>query len=317
MWIDGHPLPGVTAVAGNAMTNGRSTLLFAWNYQLPSQQGSSQAWLRILREPFRKQAFELSVGTLAGPPLRTAVNDFRILRVRERGVWAWVLFFAAAIYGTCKLAQTTNLLREEAGWFKPDETRAYSLARTQMMLWTFVVAMSYTFIWMVTWNQDILNGRVLVLLGVAMGTTVLGSVADSANRDKAVQIMKTSLPVKAVATVAAPPPVADPAVNDAIATLTTPKNETFLLDLVSDRNGPAVTRVQMLLFTAILAVIFIAEVYSTLVMPQFSDTLLGLMGVSSSGYLAMKVNEQKNEPPKGEPVLPLPPAPLPLPPAGQ
>ena len=40
-------------------------------------------------------------------------------------------------------------------------------------------------------------------------------------------------------------------------------------------------------------VIFIVETARTLAMPEFSDTLLGLMGISSSGYLALKVPERK------------------------
>lgn len=49
----------------------------------------------------------------------------------------------------------------------------------------------------------------------------------------------------------------------------------------------------MLLFTFILMGIFLADVHRTLVMPEFSAALLGLMGLTSSGYLAMKVPEKK------------------------
>ena len=45
----------------------------------------------------------------------------------------------------------------------------------------------------------------------------------------------------------------------------------------------------MVLFTVLLAVIFVAKTASALVMPEFDTTLLGLMGISSGTYLGFKL----------------------------
>jgi hypothetical protein len=42
-----------------------------------------------------------------------------------------------------------------------------------------------------------------------------------------------------------------------------------------------------------LMIIFVATVYETLAMPQFDNSLLGLMGISSAAYAGMKIPENK------------------------
>ena len=56
--------------------------------------------------------------------------------------------------------------------------------------------------------------------------------------------------------------------------------------------GISIHRFQMFAWTLILGVIFIGSVYKNLEMPQFSATLLGLMGISSGTYLGFKVPEK-------------------------
>jgi hypothetical protein len=50
----------------------------------------------------------------------------------------------------------------------------------------------------------------------------------------------------------------------------------------------------MVVWTVVLTLIFVHEVYATLSMPQFSDTLLTLMGISSGTYVALKIPEKKS-----------------------
>ncbi len=65
-------------------------------------------------------------------------------------------------------------------------------------------------------------------------------------------------------------------------------------DLTTDINGPALHRVQVFYWTIILGIVFIVAVYRELAMPQFSDTLLALMGVTSGGYLGFKYPEKQS-----------------------
>jgi hypothetical protein len=130
--------------------------------------------------------------------------------------------------------------------------KSYSLARTQMALWTLIVAGALVFIFMVTWNQNSITSGVLILLGVSFGTTLLAAVSDGSQP-------------------------------------TPQQSQGFLADLLSDGDGPSFHPYQMLLFTVILAVFFMVQVATNLIMPQFDTTLLGLMGISNGTYLGFKL----------------------------
>ena len=69
----------------------------------------------------------------------------------------------------------------------------------------------------------------------------------------------------------------------------------FLRDVISDAHGVSLYRFQLFAWTLVLGVIFCASVYDGLQMPQFSPTLLGLMGISSGTYLGFKVPEKQAE----------------------
>ena len=52
----------------------------------------------------------------------------------------------------------------------------------------------------------------------------------------------------------------------------------FFTDLVSDHRGVSFHRFQIAVWTLVLGIIFVLEVIDNLKMPEFSDTLLALMG---------------------------------------
>ena len=280
MWIDGRPMPGVDGVR-SATADGKTTLSFYWDERLPSLAQSKESWMRILRHPFSKQNVEVSAGPLAGPPLPSQIQAFPIRRISERGVYVWIAFFILSIVALWLADRQWNILREEGEVDPKAGRRAFSLARTQMTFWTFVIAMSVSGIWLVTWNEDVLNPSVLLLLGIATGTTLGAIVVDGSKKESARNTLLVT------------PGVQADAIAEANKTLTTPTSENFFLDLISDRDGPSISRVQMLLFTLILMGIFVVETIRTLVMPEFSATMLGLMGISSAGYVALKGPEKK------------------------
>ena len=67
----------------------------------------------------------------------------------------------------------------------------------------------------------------------------------------------------------------------------------FLIDLLSDNGRVTLHRMQIVLWTGVLGFVFISRVKRELSMPTFSETLLGLMGLSSLTYIALKVPELK------------------------
>jgi hypothetical protein len=64
-----------------------------------------------------------------------------------------------------------------------------------------------------------------------------------------------------------------------------------LLDLLSDANGISLHRFQMMVWTLVLGIIFVASVVYTLGMPTFGGTLLAIMGISGGTYLGFEFPE--------------------------
>jgi Flp pilus assembly protein TadB len=66
----------------------------------------------------------------------------------------------------------------------------------------------------------------------------------------------------------------------------------FLRDLLSDGRQYSFHRFQIVAWTLVLGVIFVASVYEGLRMPEFNSTLLGLMGLSAGAYVSLKFPEK-------------------------
>jgi hypothetical protein len=67
----------------------------------------------------------------------------------------------------------------------------------------------------------------------------------------------------------------------------------FRRDVLWDGEGISLHRFQIVVWTLVLGFIFVASVYAELAMPDFSATLLGLMGISSGTYLGFKLPERQ------------------------
>jgi hypothetical protein len=72
------------------------------------------------------------------------------------------------------------------------------------------------------------------------------------------------------------------------------RSEGLLRDLVNDVNGPTIHRWQILIWAAVLAAIYVAEVYANLETPTFGTNLLTLMGISGGMYLGFKIPEKQS-----------------------
>ena len=83
-------------------------------------------------------------------------------------------------------------------------------------------------------------------------------------------------------------------IADAESGLTKPVSESLGKDLLTDVNGITLHRFQMLVWTFVLGVLFTIGVYKELAMPEFSTTLLALMGISAGTYLGFKIPERQS-----------------------
>src|SRR6266853_2868532 len=66
-----------------------------------------------------------------------------------------------------------------------------------------------------------------------------------------------------------------------------------MYDLLAENNLISFHRFQIFVWTLILGIMFVANVYNELAMPQFSATLLGLLGISAGTYVGFKLPETR------------------------
>ena len=164
--------------------------------------------------------------------------------------------------------------------------KPYSYARFQLMWWLVIIADAYMLAY--GWSGDMvaLTTSCLVLLGISAGTTATGRIIDNSRTD-----------------------------DDNAVTQNQP-SEGFIKDILSDQNGISVHRFQSLVFNLIFGIIFLVKFFNSLkttpAYPDFSETDLALMGISSAAYIGLKLGENSSTAPAQNPVTPNP---APAPPA--
>ncbi|MGH8477238.1 MAG: hypothetical protein ACRER2_15980 [Methylococcales bacterium] len=229
----------------------------------------------------------------------------------------------------CWMARGTNLIREPGPAPGAAKLRPYNMGRTQMAFWFFITYASYVVIWLITNALDTITPSLLGLMGISAGTALSEALIDSGKVvDTAAKLQDLSAEKKTleqtipelqsqIATLLAKESMTSDMqsdrdslsaqlrghrtnlarANQQIQSLTRPASanvsEGFLRDILSDGNGYSFHRFQIFAWTILLGVIFISSVYNGLTMPEFSATLLGLMGISSDTYIGFKFPEQK------------------------
>lgn len=321
---------------------------------------------------------EVSVGLDDGYPLGTDVKatkpcttdggGFCLIRVRPYRLLIWTLLALLCLGFLYWLTRNYDLLcdRRPVLW---GTRRPYSLSAVQAAWWFVLVVFSFVFIWMVTGQQD-LSSTALILLSIGLGTALGATVIDASKHNANTASSGTQLALDALLAQkntlegelnALVSSGADPAALAAkkaeydakIEELKTrfpsalgPPRHGFILDILSDDNGVSFHRFQMFVWTVVLGIFFVISVLGGLAMPDFSATLLGLMGVSAGTYLGFKIPETQTDSgaqpptpatppstpptvtppatpetpappavPPAQPVPPVPPAPLAQPPA--
>ncbi len=236
-----------------------------------------------------------------------------------------VLTLASFLY----LSRKTNIIREPGPNPGGGKLKPYNLGRTQMAFWFFLIYVSYLVIWLITDALDTITASLLGLMGISAGTALSEALIDSGkdtaqdtklldlNAEKpSLETSIAQLSEQLTDVNAKPNPTPEDIadrdslnkqlqdartrlgqVNQQIATLTpaTASNVSkgFLQDILADANGYSFHRFQIFAWTIVLGIIFISSVYNNLTMPEFSATLLGLMGLSSGTYIGFKFPEQK------------------------
>jgi hypothetical protein len=303
LFLDGRQIKGIVPESGAPRLGAPSPGTVTdgvLQFHLQRNADSDEAWADILGAPplskgFFERLTEVSVGLENGYALPTDVtvaqstdeqHRFRLIRIHIGWFIACSVVLFAVLFFLLALARYSELLRDIGPKPQPptisDEGNAFqkwlrrlraqkhkpfSLARFQMAIWFFLVIASFVFIWLITGATDTITGSTLVLIGIGAGTA-LGAAAIDVTAENA--------------TAASPP--ASPA-----------ESRGFFADILSERgSGVSFHRFQMFVWTLILAILFLYSVWSRLSMPEFSATLLALMGISSGTYLGFKIPEKQS-----------------------
>ena len=227
------------------------------------------------------------------------------------------------------LARKTNLIREPGPDSVAGKLRPYNLGRTQMAFWFFLVYVSYLVIWLITGALDTITASLLGLMGISAGTALGEALIDSGKAtaqdgqlqdltaekqtlEQGIAALQTQIDSVNTRTPMTPEDVSNrdglskqqqdnrtrlAQVNQQIQALTAPASASvtngFLRDILSDSSGYSFHRFQIFAWTIVLGIMFVSSVYNNLTMPEFSPTLLGLMGLSSGTYIGFKFPEKR------------------------
>jgi hypothetical protein len=236
----------------------------------------------VLASVLGQEKVRVGIGTLADGefkcPEAWPTLTFSVLE--QWRFYAGIVLVVLLLVGIFVLAahpRTTAAFRDS----EPEEDvseRPFSLARSQMAFWFFLVASSLLFIWLVTGDfNGVVSGSTLALFGISLATGVTAAAVDT--------LSPTSTEKE------------------------WPKHSTFFGDILSDGEGSSFHRFQMLAWTLILGLIFVVGVCQTFRLPEFDTNLLALMGISGGLYAGFKWRELKPADDKETPTEPAKPKP--------
>ncbi|OQP38618.1 hypothetical protein A4H97_18000 [Niastella yeongjuensis] len=193
-----------------------------------------------------------------------------------------LVFIAGVFILFLYLAQYQDLLRDIVGNWKtinqvnvellslngttPIVKQPYSLARTQLAVWTFIVSSVY--LYAILWDKrDIsgINQTALILMGISAGTFTVGAIMDVTEIENNVQRGQNQ------------------------------PSQGFFRDILSDKSGAiSIHRYQNVIWTLVAIIIYIYRYNNPKnlnELPELDGTILALSGISSATYLLFKSRE--------------------------
>lgn len=181
----------ILCVDGNAL-NGLVPSLIDDNkklrFDLKRTAESRDGWTAILRRKPRGYTRKVSVTVRQQGVKVEGSVEAKLIAIHPVKFWIFVIIFAAAIVLFVWLARKSDIIRDPGpqpigkGPDVKPHRKPYSLARSQMAFWFFIVVISYVFIWMVTSDLSNLTSSVLALIGISAATGLSSAVVDSSNK---------------------------------------------------------------------------------------------------------------------------------------
>jgi hypothetical protein len=191
------------------------------------------------------------------------------------------------------------------------QPKSYSYARLQLLWWTFIVLATFITILIASGKIPTLDTSTLLLLSIGALTTAsarMVDLSDEANQAKKMAMLPPATPAADPAQAGNPTPSIAPVPAVVVLPLSKDmKSEGFWLDILSDRNGISIHRLQVVVFNILFGAWFIYQSLIQLkgtgpmtpintlssIMPVITENNLILLGLSAGTYVAMKTTENK------------------------
>ncbi len=273
LYLDNVAMQGLPVAVLQGNISGERILTFHLLRQ-SEQEENRQSWDSLLAKQSGSYEMRLPLALAIGqnlPVLVQTTQPFRFFVVtRQAARTTTIICLATLVLLYALLIWSPSALRES-------HNGVYSLGKSQMAFWGLLVMLSFLGLWVLTGSMERIPQQVLALLGIS-GTTGLGSLL----------MTKSKL-------------------NGQTPRMSRSTWKKFLHDITDDGTGTGMSlqRMQVVAWTLILGMVFIQSVGKVISMPEFSDTLLLLMGVSNGLYLGFKFPEevQTEKVPPAPPVL--------------
>ena len=202
-------------------------------------------------------------------------ENVRLELIQPTSIWVASLGTGILATGILLLARKSWLLRDWEGKTLPSASTIfspigavqppYSLAKTQLAFWTFLIMSCFLIIYCVTGEMTTISVTTLALLGISAGTTGLSGLIGNKDGDTPT------------------------------ATQSLPPSQGFMTDILSDERGVSVHRLQKVVITVLLGYFFARTIYKTVALPEWTNNETLLLALSSATYLGLKWQETKTE----------------------
>ena len=286
---DTHPRVGPSAIDPDEVTTTLLTYRIAHDVTTKTAQ---ENWKEILTGSKSRKVLAVSTGLETGP---AAESEATILftSIPTARAWLFAVIALVILFVFFLVAIKTGALRDKepapAGY--PPQNRAYSLSRCQMAGWTVLVVLGYLFVWLLTGQYNAtIPASMITLMGISLSTYGMASAVD-------VSKSKTNdAKAKKMEAEAAQGGLGTPTAAEVTAVKTRAQvapSENLISDLATSSEGASLHRLQMIVWTLVLMMVFVATVWNNVALPDFDTTVLALMGISSGAYVSLKIPENK------------------------
>ncbi|HET9284581.1 MAG TPA: hypothetical protein VFR24_21715 [Candidatus Angelobacter sp.] len=236
---------------------------------------SETAWddLIVLQKNWSTKGIFRNVRASIGPAGGTQYPTnaaFRLIFLPLPWAVVCLLFCLGTLAGLVVLGRRSSILKDFAGG-------PFSLARTQMAVWTWLTVSSYFFLFVMWWDSQVpIPTSILGLLGISASTYMAAALVDRTGPNTPPEVSKG-----------------------------------FLKDICGGDQGVQLHRIQIIAWTVVLAFAYVMNILTKLSIPDFNPTLLGLLGLSAGTYVGFKFPENQSpasmQTQQAEPVPPIPP----------